>query len=219
MKNLFILALLLLVVSPVHGEAQPDFYFANYEIMDLDFLRTHYYEINNGRQIQIDAYYKSKTWLEPFAYKERLRLIGFNIDNYNLIQMSLEEKDEYHYTFPILMFHSQTGDLKELDQLKDGDRIIIYGRFYNLKNDDFAIEVDVIDQFNADRIDKSVTLGEYTGGHDQGMLLDARVSPSPTPTASITPTPGPSLWQRINDKVNPKPTATPTGTITPEAAE
>jgi hypothetical protein len=217
LKNLFILALLLLLTPHVHAEAQPDFYFANYEIMDLDFLRTHYYDINNGRQIQIDAYYQSKTWMEPFAYKEKLRLIGFNVDNYNLLQMALREKDDYHFTFPILMFHSQTGDLKELDQLKEGDRIIIYGRFYNLKKDDFAIEVDVIDQFNADRIDKSVTFGEYTGGHDQGMLIDGRVSPSPTPTPTITATPGPSLWQRINDTVNPKPTPTATGTVTPEA--
>jgi len=217
LKNLYFLALLLLVTPHIHAEAPPDYYFANYDIIDLDFLRTRYYEINNGRPIQIECYYKSKTWLEPFAYKERLRLIGLNVDNYNLLQVSLKEKDDYHYAFPILMFHTQTGDLKELDQLIEGDRIIIYGRFYNLKKDDFAIEVDVIDQFNANRINKSVTFGQNTGGHDQSILLDARVSPTPTPTATITPTPGPSILQRVKDVVMPKETPTATGTITPAA--
>lgn len=218
MKNLYFLVLLLLVAPHhLHAEAPPDYYFANYDIINLDFLRTRYFEINNGRPIQIDCYYKSKTWLEPFAYKERLRLIGLNVDDYNLIQVTLEEKDQYHYAFPILMFHTQVGDLKELDQLVDGDRIIIYGRFYNLKKSDFAIQVDVIDQFNADRINKSVTFGQDTGGHDQTILLDARVSPTPTPTATITPTPGPSIWQRVSDVIMPKDIPTPTGTITPVA--
>jgi hypothetical protein len=204
LKKLYFLTLLL-IFTPflVHAEAAPDYFFTNYEIMDLDFLRTHYYEINNGRQIQFEGYFKSKTWLEPFDYKERLRLIGFNVDNYNLIQLALKEKDEYHYTFPVLMFHSITGDLKELDQLTEGDRVVIYGRFYNLKKADFGIEVDIIETIKK-------------GGHETDMVLDGRVSPTPTATATITPTPGLSVWQKVNNLVNPKPTMTPTGTITPE---
>lgn len=217
MKNLYLLVLLLLVVPHIHAETSGDYYFTNYDIINLDFLRTRYYEINNGRPIQIECYYKAKSWLEPYAYKERLRLIGLNVNDYNLIQMTLKEKDDYHYAFPVLMFHTQVGDLKELDQLVDGDRIIIYGRFYNLKKDDFAIQVDVIDQFNANRINKSVTFEQNTGGHDQTILLDARVSPTPTPTATITPTPGPSILERVKDVIMPKETPTATGTITPLA--
>lgn len=204
LKKLCLLTVLLILI-PFWGHAEDtgDYYFANYDIVHLDFLRTHYYEINNGRPIQIEGYFKSFKWLEPYAYRERLSLIGFNVDQYNLLQFSLEELDGYHFTFPVLMFHSLTGDLTELNQLKDGDRIVIYGRFYNLKKADFGMEVDVIDVIKK-------------GGHETDMILDGRVSPTPTPTETVTPTPGPNLFQRVNKLINPPPTATPTGTITPD---
>ena len=218
MKKLCFLTLLLLTFPLfVHAQNPGDYYFANYDIINLDFLRTRYFEIDNGRSIQFEGYFKSKTWLEPFAYKERLHLISFDVDRYNLVQFSLKENDGYHYAFPILMFHSLTGDLKELDQLAEGDHIVVYGRFYNLKKADFAIEVDAIDKFKANRVNvKGETYGVDTGGHDRTMLLDGRVSPTPTPSATPTDTPGPTLWQKVNNMVNPKETATVTGTVTPD---
>ncbi len=206
MKKLYFLALFLLISPLAHAQKAGDYYFQNYEIIDLDFLRTHYYEINNGRAIQFEAKFESIKWLDPYAYKERLRLAGFDSDKYNLLQFCVREMDNYHYTFPVLMFHNQTGDLDELKQLAKGDEIIVYGRFYNLKKADFALEVDAIDTIKK-------------GGHEQKMLLDGRVSPTPTPSDTPTATPGPSLWQRANDLINPPVTATPTGTITPEAAQ
>ncbi len=204
LKKLCFLTLLLMTIPLlIRAQAPGDYYFANYEIIDLDFLRTQYYKINDGRPIQFEGYFKSKTWLEPFAYKERLRLIGFDVDKYNLVQFGLKEKDGYHYTFPVLMFHSLTGDLKELDQLAEGDRIVIYGRFYNLKKADFALEVDAIDTIKK-------------GGHAQAMLIDGRISPTPTPSPTPTDTPGPTVWQKISNLVSPKETATVTGTVTPE---
>lgn len=206
MKKLCFLALLLLFCSSVHAQKAGDYYFQNYDIIDLDFLRTHYYEINNGRAIQFESKFQSIKWLDPYAYKERLNLIGLDSDKYNLLQFCLREMDNYHYTFPVLMFHNQVGDLDQLKQLAPGDEVIVYGRFYNLKKADFAIEVDVIDTIKK-------------GGHEQDMVLDARVSPTATPSDTPTNTPGPSLWQRANDLINPPVTATPTGTITPEAAQ
>ena len=131
--------------------------------------------------------------------------------------MSLKEKGGLNFAFPTLMFHSQTGDLNELKQLVKGDKVVIYGRFYNLKKSDFSVEVDVVEKLDADRIDRGVTVREYTGGHDRTILLDARVSPTPTPTATVTPTPGLSVWKRINNLVSPKETVTVTGTVTPDA--
>jgi hypothetical protein len=206
LKKLGFFALLLILNAPLHAQKAGDYYFQNYDVINLDFLRTRYYEIENGRPIQFEAKFKSIKWMDPYVYKERLRLIGFNSDKYNLLQFCLREMDDYHYTFPILMFHNETGELKELKQLAEGDEVIVYGHFYNLKKADFAIEVDVIETIKK-------------GGHEQDVVIDGRVSPTPTPSATPTNTPGPSLWKRANDLINPPVTATPTGTITPEAAQ
>jgi len=187
--------------------------------MDLDFLRTRYFEINNGRPIQFEGYFESMNWLEPFAYKERLNLIGFDVNQYNLIQLSLKEKDGLNYAFPVLMFHSLTGDLNELKQLSKGDRVIIYGRFYKLKKADFGVEVDVIESAKkSGHIFPGVvsSTSDVGTGSQTALFLDARVSPSPTPTFTPTPTPGISVWQKVTNLVNPKETATVTGTVTPD---
>ncbi|HTA77274.1 MAG TPA: hypothetical protein VK791_08970 [bacterium] len=204
MKKLCFALLLIIAPLAVYAETPGDYFFANYDIIDLDFLRTHYFEIDNGRAIQFEGSYQSMKWLEPFAYKERLSRIDFDVNQYNLIQFSLKEKDDINYAFPILLFHSLTGDLNELKQLAKGDRIRIYGRFYKLKEADFSVEVDVIETIKK-------------GGHETDMILDGRVSPTPTPTFTPTPTPGPSLWKRMSDLVNPKETVVPTGTVTPDA--
>lgn len=200
---IFILAFNLTLGSFLMAKPANDFYISNYEIIDLDFLRTHYLEIENGRPIQFEAYFSSYKWLKPFDYKERLGLIGFNSNDYNLLQMTLKEKDDFHFSFPILLFHSQVGELREFEQLTKGERVKVFGRFFKLKKSEYAIEADVIETIQK-------------GGHDRALLVDGRLTPTLTPTETVTNTPGPNLWQRINNAVNPKETATPTGTVTPE---
>ncbi len=219
MKKLFLVVLLAaLVLTPfmLKAEQEGDYYFANYDIMNLDFLRTRYTEINNGRSIQIEGYFKSFKFLPIFEYKERLKLLGINPLRYNLVQFTLMQKDNFHYSFPVLLIHTDAGELKELDDLIKGERLIIYGRFYKLKNAEYAIDLDVIDRLNADRMFDGVTIKAPTGGHHRKLFLDARVSPTPTPTATVTPTPGLSIWQKTMNFVSPKETPTVTGTITPD---
>ena len=180
----------------------PDYYISNYEIMDLDFLRTHYTEINNGRPIRLDSHFVSYKWKSPYTFRERLKTITLDINQYNVLEFELKENDDVHYSFPVLLFHTQAGDLHELSQLSSGDRIIVYGKFYNLKKSEYAIEVDLIETVKK-------------GGHVQGVIIDSRIPPTPTPTPTVTPTPGPNLWQKINSVINPKETPSPTGTVTP----
>src|SRR5579885_1202664 len=139
----------------------PDDYISQYDIMDLDFLRSHYTEINNGRPIQVTGYFSSLKWLQPYEYKYRLSPLGLDVENYNPIQMTLKEKDDFHYSFPILLFHSQAGDLHELKDLTEGEEVVIYGNFFKLKKSEYAIEVGLIETVNK-------------GGHDRDILLDAR---------------------------------------------
>lgn len=192
----------LLTAGSIIAKPFPDNFFVNYEITDLDFLRAHYAEIENGRPIQVSGYFSSYKWLSPFVFKERLGFIGYNVEDYNLVQMTLKEKDDFHYSFPILLFHTQIGELKELQQLEPDEEVVLYGKFFNLKKSEYALEVDVIETVNK-------------GGHDRDILVDCRISPTPTPTSTVTPTPGLNLWQKINNMVNPKETITPTGTVTP----
>jgi hypothetical protein len=191
-------------------------YITQYEAIDLDFLRSHYTEINNGRAIAINGSFSSYHWLSPYEYKSRLKLIGFDVQNYNVLQMVIKEKDDFHYSFPILLFHTASGDLQELDKLFKGVHVSLYGRFYKLKNSEYAIEVDVLE---VNKVSTHVNLVGTPvfkmGGHEQILLLDGRISPSPTPTSTVTPTPQPNLWQKVNNMINPKETITPTGTITP----
>jgi hypothetical protein len=224
-KIYFSAALLLLLAAGLAAKPAPDYYLAKYELMDLDFLRTHYFEINNGRQIQFEGRFSSFKWIPPFQYKERLGAIGFNVNQYHLLQFTLKEieggmpvdlsmGDNVHYSFPILMFHTQAGDLTEFDQLNKGDRVVIYGRFYNLKKSEYVIEADLFETIKK-------------GGHDRDLLLDSRVAPTPTPTPTVTPTPGPNVlvktgrftagvWKKVSNMVNAKETVTPTGSVTPE---
>ncbi|HTC20326.1 MAG TPA: hypothetical protein VK859_05745 [bacterium] len=218
MKKLILssLFLVLLLTSSMIAKPAPDYYISNYESMDLDFLRSHYTEIDNGRLIQITGHFSSYKWLSPYAYKERLSAIGDDIKDYNILQFTIEENDDFHYSFPILMIHASVGDLHELDQLQKGTKIVIYGKFYNLKKSDYAIETDLIEMDNVmTRFNIQGTPSFENGGHDRELLLDARVSPTATVTPTITPTPPPSLWQKISNVVNPKETITPTGTVTP----
>lgn len=210
-------AILLLAGTLIAQSASRDF-ISNYETMDLDFLRSHYTEINNGRPIKIEGDFSSYQWLEPYEYKSRLSRIGLDARNYNLVQMTLKEDDNFHYSFPILLFHAASGDLHELSELAKGVRVAIYGKFFKLKESEYALEVDVLEVADVSvHVDAVGTPALKMGGHDRLILLDGRVSPSPTPTPTVTPTPQPSLWQKINNMVNPKETITPTGTVTPGA--
>lgn len=208
MKKIYTLLLFLALgaAGSIVAKPAPDHYIARYDIMDLDFLRSRYTEINNGRPIQIDGLFKSLKWIPPHTYKERLNNIGFNVGKYHVLQMTLKEHDDFHYSFPVLLFHTEVGDLQELEQLEKGDRVVIYGRFYNLKQSEYALEVDYIETLKK-------------GGHNRDLLLESHVNPTFTPTWTITNTPGPNLWQKLNNKFNPKETPTPTGTITPEVGK
>jgi len=181
----------------------PDpFYVSNYGEMNLDFLRTHYSEINNNRAVQIEAQFLDFKWKSPFQYREALNLDGLDVNRYHVLQFTLKEKDNLHYVFPIFLFPVRYGDLEELQGLTEGQRLVIYGHFYNLKNSEFAITVDVIETVNK-------------GGHERMALLDTRLAPTPTPADIATPTPGPGIWKRLKSMMNPTPT--PTGTLTPES--
>lgn len=199
---------MLIMISSVLVVAKPapDYFISNYDIMDLDFLRTNYTDINNDRPIQFEGYFKSFHWKSPFAYRERLKAIGLDINNYNVAELELKEKDDFHYAFPILLFHTEAGDLHELENLTPGERVVVYGRFFKLKKSEYAMYVDLIETVQK-------------GGHDRDILIDSRIPITPTPTPTITPTPGPNLWQKVNNYINPKETGTPTGTVTPSAKQ
>ncbi len=171
-------------------------------MVNLDFLRTHYQEINNGRSIQIDANFLNLKWKSPFEYRERLKEIGLNVNKYNVIEFTLKEKDNVHYSFPNLLFHTESGDLHELSSLVKGERIIVYGKFYKLKKSEYVIDVDLMEVI-------------LKGGHNRNFLIDSRIAPTPTSVPTSTPTPGLNLWQKLNNFVNPKETPTITGTVTP----
>lgn len=207
---------ILLATGTLVAQSESRSFISNYETMDLDFLRTHYTEIDNGRPIKVEGNFSSYHWLQPYDYQSRLHRVGLDIHNYNLVQVSLKEMDDLHYSFPILLFHTATGDLHELDELAKGIRVSIFGKYYKLKDSEYALEVDVLEVADASvRVDPVGTPALRMGGHDRIMLIDGRVSPSPTPTPTVTPTPQPNLWQKINNLVNPKETITPTGTVTP----
>lgn len=205
MKKFYLGALIvLLAAGTIVARPIPDEYVSHYSDIDLDFIRTHYLSINNGRPIRIDGAFNSYTWLKPYKYKQSLQDIGFDVEKYNLVQFSIKEKDDFHYSFPILFFHSEAGDLTELEQLKKGERVAIYGRFYNVKKSEWAMEVDLVETIQK-------------GGHDRDVLINGLVDPTLTPTPTFTFTPGPNLFQKVNNLINPKESPTPTGTITPEA--
>src|SRR5579883_1138625 len=82
------LAILLLAGTLIAQSAPRDF-ISNYETMDLDFLRSHYMEIDNGRPIKIEGSFSSYQWLQPYQYQSRLSRIGLDARNYNLVQMTI----------------------------------------------------------------------------------------------------------------------------------
>ncbi len=127
MKKLYFIALfgLLLTGSIIANPIPPNFVL-NYDVIDLDFLRTRYFEIQNWRPIQFEGIFSSYKWIPPYQYKERLSEIGFNVDQYHVVQFTIKEKDDFHYVFPICLFKTNTGDLNELDQLVKGDRMMVY---------------------------------------------------------------------------------------------
>ncbi len=203
MKKLYFITLFgILLTGSIIANPIPTNFVLNYDVIDLDFLRTRYFEIKNWRPIQFEGTFSSYKWIPPYQYKERLSEIGFNVNQYHVVQFTIKEKDDFHYVFPICLFKTNAGDLNELDQLVKGDRIMVYGRFFNLKKSENAVEVDAIETIKK-------------GGHDRNILLNAMVAPTFTPTVTVTNTPGPNLFQKLNNWVNPKETPTPTGTTTP----
>jgi len=199
---LALLACLTALPLALLADPTPDFYFTQYEVTNFDFLRQYYYEVENGRMIQSEGSFTSYEWKKPYEFREKLKAVGLNVDQYNLVKFSIQEKDGLHYAFPLLLFPVQTGDLSELQSLKPGERIALYGKFFDLDKADYAIVVHVMETVQK-------------GGHDRQILIDARVAPTPTPTCTPTPTPGPTLWDKLKSMANP--TEVPTGTVTPGA--
>jgi len=183
------------------ADPAPDYFFTQYEITDLDFIRQYYYQIENERMVQFEGHFSSYEWKKPFEYREKLKAVGLNVAQYNILKFILKENDDLHYSFPLLLFPTQAGDLNELNGLVPGDRVVIYGKFYNLEKSEYAVVVHVIETVRK-------------GGHDREVLIDSRLPATPTPTVTVTPTPAPSLLDRFKSLVNP-PTEQPTGTVTP----
>lgn len=183
---------------------QGDLFFTHYEDIRLDFLRTRYTLINDGRPIRIEGYFKGYHWKSPISYRERLNKIGLDIDKYNVIEMSLRELDNVHFSFPLLLVQTQIGDLKELNNLVDGQKVALYGKYFKLTKSEYALELDVLEGTSPSR-----------GSHDVGIVLDARIALSPTPTPTVTATPQPNVFQRVNNWLNPKESPTPGSTSTP----
>lgn len=202
-----LLVFMAIFVGPVIwvlAENQGDLFFTHYEDIHLNFLRTHYDKINMGRSIRIEGYFKAFHWKSPVSYREQLKKIGMDVDQYNVLEVTLKDLDDVHYSFPILLVHTQTGDLRELNNLVDGQKIALYGKFLNLHKSEYALELDVLEGTSPSR-----------GSHEVGIVLDARVAYSPTPTPTVTATPQPNLYQRVNDWINPKESPTPGTTTTP----
>ena len=144
---------------------------------------------------------KKATWASAV---ERLKAIGKDIRNYNIIQISLRETDGVRFAFPNLLVWTEKGALPELDSLLKGARVALYGHFYPLKNAEYALELHVLETITK-------------GGRNVDVLLDGRMPPTPTPTVTPTATPGPGLWKTIQKKLKIGATPVPTGTVTPEA--
>ncbi len=206
MKGLRLPILLVLALSAASlgAKAEPDFFFTNYQRTELWFLNQHYTEIESGRMIRIEGIYHGHEWKKPYAYRERLKAIGKDIRNYNIIQISLRETDGVRFAFPNLLVWTEKGALPELDSLLKGARVALYGHFYPLKNAEYALELHVLETITK-------------GGRNVDVLLDGRMPPTPTPTVTPTATPGPGLWKTIQKKLKIGATPVPTGTVTPEA--
>jgi len=206
MKVLRLSMLLVLAMTAVRlfAKAEPDFYFTNYTPTEIWFLNEHYSGIENGRMIRIEGIFQSLEWKKPFAFRERFKAIGKDVRTYNVLQMSLREKDGVNFAFPVLMVWAEKGALPELTSLQKGRRVALYGHFYNLKASEYALELHAVET-----IDK--------GGRKVETVFDGRMPPTPTPTVTVTPTPGPSLWKKIQKKIKYRETPQPTGTVTPEA--
>ena len=72
---LFALAFLLLWVGTMTAKPAPDYFISKYDIMNLEFLRTRYTEINDGRPIQITGEFSALKWIPPYKYQERLKAL------------------------------------------------------------------------------------------------------------------------------------------------
>lgn len=204
MTGLRLSLFLILLTSLASAKAEPDFYFTQYTPTEIWFLKQHYQEIENGRMIRLDGLYQSHEWKKPYAYHERLKAIDRNVKDYNILQISLREWEGVRYAFPILLVSAEKGSLSELDALKKGQRVALYGYFFNLKNSEYALELHVME-----------TIGK--GGSQIKLLLDSRLPPTPTPTITPTPTPAPSLWKKVQKWTKIRQTPEPTGTVTPVA--
>jgi hypothetical protein len=206
MKKFLFFALLAWTALPLAAKPAPDFYFEGYENVPLPFLREHYTDLENGRPIKFDGWYKSHEWMPLYQYQQQLKDSGLSIREFNVVKFSFKEDvDSIHYSFPILLFRALKGDVSEFKGMAEGTHMAVYGRFFNLKNNEWAVAVDTVEVIERDGLDKH-------------LISDYRMAPTPTPTATVTPTPGPSMLQQLWNKVNPKESATPSGTITPDAS-
>ncbi len=199
--RLFLLFILGVSTSALLAVTPPDFYFTKYTLTELWFLNQHYTEIENNRLIRIEGLYQDHQWKKPYAYQESLKALGLNIRDYNVLQFSIRETGGVNFAFPLVLVWAEKGALPELTNLQKGRKIALYGRFLNLKDSEFAIELHVMET-----IDK--------GGRQVQVLLDTRMPPTPTPTITPTPTPGPNLWQKLQKKLK---SVQAQGTVTPEA--
>jgi hypothetical protein len=203
-KTIFIISLFFLGPILLVLAEQRDLFFTHYEDMRLGFLRTRYTQINDGRPMRIEGYFKGYQWKSPTAYRERLAKAGLNVEKYNVLEMNLRELDNVHFSFPILLVQTQTGDLHELSNLIEGQKVALYGKYYKLEKSEYAFELDVLEGTSPSR-----------GSHEVGIVLDARVAFSPTPTPTVTATPKPNVFQQVNNWINPKESVTPGSTTTP----
>ncbi len=203
-KTILIIAILFLGPILWVLAEQRDLFFTHYEDMRLGFLRTQYTQINDGRPMRLEGYFKSYQWKSPTAYRERLAKAGLNIDKYNVLEMSLRELDNVHFSFPILLVQTQIGDLHELSNLVEGQKVALYGKYYKLEKSEYAFELDVLEGTSPSR-----------GSHEVGIVMDARVAFSPTPTPTVTATPKPNVFQQVTNWINPKESVTPGSTTTP----
>lgn len=205
-KFLTVIALAFMAAPALFAKAAPDFYFEGYEKVELSFLRENYNLIENGRRIRFEGWYVDNQWQPLYTYQARLKEIGLNNREFNVIKFSLKEQpsDDIRYSFPILLFRAALGDQSELKGLRPGQHLALYGTYFKLPQSEWSLVVDVVESIDQ-------------GGFEHSLVSDYRMAATFTPTPSPTPTPGPSWIKRTWAKINPQETATPTGTITPDA--
>jgi hypothetical protein len=204
--KVFILALLATPIPQAFSKPAADFYFEGYEPVKLSYVREYYDKIEDGRRIRVEGWFKSYEWHKLYEYQQKLKGVGLNHKEFQVVKLALREDgpQDVRYSFPVLLCRAAKGDTSELKNMKVGQKLAVYGTFFNLRDSDWALVVDVVEA-----IDR--------GGFEKYLISDYRVPSTPTPTATPTPTPGLGLFTVLMNKINPKESPTPTGTWNPEA--